>query len=226
MPIRINLLAEAQAAEDVRRRDPVKRAIWVAVLLVILALSWVGCLQFEILRDNSKLGSLQAKLSSGTNEYVQILTNQRNLDETNEKLAALDRLATNRFLNATVLDALMHSTLDGIQLTTVKTEHLFDVVPEIKPRMGDDKRMIPGKPGSATERIKLYLNAKDTSSNPGGDQVNKFKEILAQTPYFKSQHFSTNDLLLKNLSTPLFDNDSGKAYVQFTFECSYADRVR
>jgi len=27
MPIRINLLAEAQAAEDLRRRDPVKRSV-------------------------------------------------------------------------------------------------------------------------------------------------------------------------------------------------------
>ena len=33
MPIRLNLLAEAQAAEDLRRRDPVKRALWLARLM-------------------------------------------------------------------------------------------------------------------------------------------------------------------------------------------------
>ena len=36
MPIRLNLLAEAQAAEEARRRDPVKRAIWLAALIIAL----------------------------------------------------------------------------------------------------------------------------------------------------------------------------------------------
>ena len=39
MPIRLNLLAEAQALEESRRRDPVKRAVWAGVFLV-LALAW------------------------------------------------------------------------------------------------------------------------------------------------------------------------------------------
>jgi len=39
MPIRINLLAESQALEEMRRRDPVKRAIWVGVLVVSLLLA-------------------------------------------------------------------------------------------------------------------------------------------------------------------------------------------
>ena len=34
MPIRINLLAESLAEEDLRRRDPVKRAIIIGALLV------------------------------------------------------------------------------------------------------------------------------------------------------------------------------------------------
>ena len=35
MPIRLNLLAEAQAAEEARRRDPVKRAVWMAALIIV-----------------------------------------------------------------------------------------------------------------------------------------------------------------------------------------------
>ena len=41
MSIRINLLAEAQIAEDLRRRDPVKRAIFAGAFLVVLALVYV-----------------------------------------------------------------------------------------------------------------------------------------------------------------------------------------
>ena len=42
MPIHINLLAEAQAAEELRRHDPVKRAIFIGISLVVVALMWSG----------------------------------------------------------------------------------------------------------------------------------------------------------------------------------------
>ena len=38
MPIRINLLAEAQAAEEMRRKDPVKRAVWIGGFVIFLVL--------------------------------------------------------------------------------------------------------------------------------------------------------------------------------------------
>jgi len=47
MPIRLNLLAEAQAIEEMRRHNPVKRAIWVGALLVCLMLVWSSSLQLK-----------------------------------------------------------------------------------------------------------------------------------------------------------------------------------
>ena len=71
MPIRINLLAEAQAAEDLRRRDPVKRSIYVAVCFVVMVLVWISSLQVKIMADNSRLGKFleQSRLNGRTNEY-------------------------------------------------------------------------------------------------------------------------------------------------------------
>ena len=106
MPIRINLLAETQAAEDVRRRDPVKRVVWVAVFLVCLVLVWISSLQVKIMTTNSTLGSLEGRLNSRTNQYNQVLKNQKKLAEAKSSLAALASLVTNRFLQATALDAL------------------------------------------------------------------------------------------------------------------------
>ena len=48
MPIRINLLAEAQAAEEMRRKDPVKRGLWVAGFLVLVFALWIVKIQFDI----------------------------------------------------------------------------------------------------------------------------------------------------------------------------------
>ena len=47
MPIRINLLAEAQALEEMRRKDPVKRAALAAGALVCLALVYSSYLQLR-----------------------------------------------------------------------------------------------------------------------------------------------------------------------------------
>ena len=187
MPIRINLLAEAQAAEDVRRRDPVKRSIYVASVFIAMVLVWISSLQVKIMADNVRLGNLQGRLNSHTNDYNQIVKNQVVLADVNEKLAGLNRLAANRFLQAPMLDSLMHAPVDGIQITKMHTEQGYDVTAEVQPVKNEAGKVVAaGKPAASVERAKLILDAKDTSANPGSEQINKFKETLAHTPYFES----------------------------------------
>ncbi len=223
MPIRLNLLVEAQAAEELRRRDPVKRATWVAITLVSAVVVWMGSLQFKIIADKVNLSNLEARLSSRTNQFVTILNNKTNLDSINERLVSLNRLVTNRFLEASVLDALQHTTLSGIQLIRLRTEQTFEETPGIK-AIVEKGKTIPGRPACTTERIKLSLDAKDASENPGGDQINKLREMLACNSYFVTEKISTNNIRLKNFSPPQLDNESGKAYVLFSLECDYPER--
>jgi hypothetical protein len=93
MPIRINLLAEAQAVEDLRRRDPVKRFIYVAACFVVMVLVWISSLQVKIMADNMRLGNLQARLDTHTNAYYQILDNKAKFSGVNDKLLALNHLS-------------------------------------------------------------------------------------------------------------------------------------
>jgi hypothetical protein len=223
MPIRINLLAENQAAEDIRRRDPVKRAICAGICITVVVLVWSSSLQVKIMADKSRLNNLEASLGSRTNQYVQILDNQKKLVNVSAKLAALNRLAASRFLQATLLDALQHSTLEGIQINHFRTEQTLELVPEVK-AVTEEGRKIPGKPAMTTEKIRLILDARDTSPNPGSEQINKFKDVLAHTPYFETERISTNNILLKNLSQPQLDNESGRPYVLFSLECLYPER--
>jgi hypothetical protein len=225
MPIRINLLAEAQAIEELRRKDPVKRAMWGGFFVVALVLLWSSFLQARIITDNSKLGNLESKLSSQTNKYTEILLSRNKLNEVNIKLGALNTLATNRFLQANVLDTLQLATVDGIQIVRLRTEQAYEYVPETKP-VTVDEHTTPGKPARSTERIKLLIDAKDTSAVPGGDLIYKFKDVLAHTPYFQDERLSTNQIQLKTLAAPQLDNETGKPYVLFTLECLYPERVR
>lgn len=212
MPIRINLLAEAQAAEEIRRKDPAKRALWVAFILVACVAAWICVLQAQIMIVNSNLSTQLGKLNSMTNQYTTVVANENKLREVEGKLTALNRFAGARFLQATPLNALMHSTVDGIQLLRLQTDQSIEAIPDAKP--------------VSTERIKLVLDVKDSSANPGNEQINKYKQSLASTPYFKAEHISTNDIQLRNLGIAQIDTETGKPYVQFSLECVYPEKVR
>ena len=75
MPIRLNLLAEAQAVEEQRRKDPVKRAIWAAVLLIAAVLAWASSLQLKAIVSNSALSAIVADMNACTNEYKLVVIN-------------------------------------------------------------------------------------------------------------------------------------------------------
>ncbi len=225
MPIRINLLAEAQAAEEIRRRDPVKRAIVMASVLVGAVLVWSASLQVKLLSDSGESSRLQNSLGSKTNDYVKILGDERKLTETKNKLDSLRHLATDRFLQSELLNALQRTTLEGIQVTSIRIDQNFTTIPEVKPSMVDN-RHVPGKPASSIEKVTLAIDARDTSPNPGGEAMNHLKEVIAHHIYFQRMGVTTNSILLRDMSSPQVDPDTGASFVQFKFECRYPDLTR
>ena len=224
MPIRLNLLAEAQALEEMRQRDPVKRVSWVAGLLVVLMLVWASSLQLRAMIANKDLNRVQAIMNSKATAYKQVVENRQRIAETNAKLSALHALATNRFLNGTLLHALQQSTVDDAQLAHLKVEQTYVLAEEIKGRT-NGSTVLPGTPATVTEKITLALEGTDTSASPG-DQVTKYKDALAANAYFRGQLSAANRVNLKNLSAPQISPDSGRAMVLFTLEWRYPEKTR
>jgi hypothetical protein len=223
MLIRINLLAEAQALEELRRRDPVKRAVWVGGFLVSIMLVWSRSLQVKAFMAKGELNRIESALNSHTNEYQQVQESQQKLAQVNSKLTALHQLSTNRFLNGSMLDALQHATLEDIQLVHLKVEQAYLPTPEVKPRTNGD-RIIPGKPGTVAEKTVVVIEAKDLSSNPG-DLMDKYKQTIASSPYFGAILTKSNDVRLVNYGTREL-GDNGKPFLLFTLECRYPEKVR
>lgn len=222
MPIRLNLLAEAQAAEEQRRRDPVKRAIWVAALLISLMLVWSSSLQLKSMLAKKDLGRVQAQINSRTNEYQKVLNDEEAGRETKFKLASLDRLATNRFLNGTMLNTLQKTTVDDVRLIHVRAYETYEFVEATKPRTNNN-RVVPGKPAVSTERVLITLDGSDYSPNPG-DQVNKYQEALLASEFFRNAPNKTNTLTLKQFGTQVAP-ESGRSTVLFTLESRYSEKT-
>jgi len=224
MPIRLNLLAESQAAEDLRRRDPVKRASWIGGVLVSLMLIWSLSIQFKAILAKQQLSRVESGMALHKAEHQAVQEDLQKLSETTNKLGALRLLSASRLLHGTVLNAFQQAAVDDIQLTKLRIEQQYSLTEELKAKT-NGTLINRGKPATVTEKIVATLDARDFSNNPGDEQVNKYKEKLAAHPYFQSVLGKTNEVRLLNLSRPTSSPEGG-AYVDFSLEIRYPDITR
>ena len=209
--------------EDLRRRDPVKRAIFAGAFFVALALVWSSSLQLEAMIAKEDLSQVQAEIQARTSDWQNVLANQKKVSEAQAKLAALQQLSSARFLQGNFLNALQQLSLSGVQLTRVRLDQSYFVAAG-SPNQTENNHTTLGHPATATEKIVVSLDARDFSANPG-DQVDKFKVALASQAFFKAILSKTNGVQLTSLSPPQNGPD-GKPYVLFTLECDLPEQTR
>jgi hypothetical protein len=221
MPIRINLLAEALAEEDLRRRDPVKRSIYGGAFLVALSLVWFSSTWLEYMVDKQKLNQIDGEIETHTNDYAQVQANLRQIGNIQKRLDSLDQLTGARFLQGNLLNALQQTYVPNVQLNHLRVDQSYSTVAALPAKTNSFGVVLAGRPAAVTEHVNLTMDAKDFSPNPG-DQVQHFKDALFKQDYFKTC-LESNGIRLSALSalqTPL----DGKPYVLFSVECRFKDR--
>ncbi|MDB6027839.1 MAG: hypothetical protein JWM68_4062 [Verrucomicrobiales bacterium] len=227
MPIRINLLAEAQASEEARRRDPVKRAIWVCSFLIVAALAWSGYLFLKLQSAQRETLAQESRWKQNEGEFKVITESQKQMIEAERKLTALLRFSTNRFLWAPVLNGLQQAVVPvsgEIQLDQIKAVQTYEQLAAV-PASKDKKT--PAKPAASVEKISLILKSRDYG-NPTEANYNKFKTALNNQPYFKTLLQKNEGVrLASTLAGPTLDPfDPSRAYYQFSLECSFQEMKR
>ena len=224
MPIRLNLLAEAQAAEELRRRDPVKRALWAGAFLVAAMLAWAISLQIKAMSAQRELDALQNQIASQAKPYQAVVEKQKQLGQIQSRLDGLHDLAADRFLNGTILNALQKTTFDDVQLMRFKAEQTYFLNEEVKVHTNAADKIVPAKPAFVTARIVVTLDVKDHGT-PVGDMVNKYKDAIAGSEYFQKMLTGKSDVKLLTFS-PAQTGPDGKPFVLFTLECRFPEKTR
>ncbi|MBI3882275.1 MAG: hypothetical protein HY301_19735 [Verrucomicrobia bacterium] len=218
MPIHINLLAEQRALEEERRRDPVKRAIWIAGFLVAIMLGWVTILQLQIMNAGSTLvrtaGNLKVVEAKSRNATAAL----RKTADMEQKLIALRGLAANRFLWGSTLNSLQHTIAADIQMVRIKGEQSVSL-PAVTP--GAAKLARPTGP---VERLVLQIDAKDFA--PATElNHNKLISELVSTKAFAEQLRKKDPVTLKErLPSQPDPADPGRNYIPFTIECRFLEK--
>jgi hypothetical protein len=221
MAIRINLLAEQQLAEEMRRRDPVKRTLWLAGFAVAVVLIWSLGIWLKCWAAESEAATLDMRWHSLEATNGNVTTNLIRIRTITQKLDALDNLATNRMLWGSVLDALQFSTVDNIQLVGFRSKQTCVLTPAVKAREG-----VKGRPATTTERITLVIDARDYGPSTG-ETIDLFKKKMLENSCLKKYLTNENNLRLTARAQPQNDpGDSGRTFVLFTLEGTFPEVVR
>jgi len=221
MPIRINLLTEALAEDDLRRRDPVKRIAFAGAFLVALSLVWYSSEWLNYKMAQNSLSQIQDQIQTHTNEFSRVQSDMKKLTDSQRRLSALQQLSTNRFLQGNLLNSLQKIYVPNVQLIRIRLDQSYTVKAAAPAKTTGDE-VAKAVPSTSTEKITLFLDAKDSSSNPG-DQVNRYKNSLENFDYFKT-NLQTNGIRLSNLSPA--QSSATKPFVMFTLECRFTDKIR
>ena len=223
MPIRINLLAEALAEEDLRRRDPVKRAIFLGAFLVALSLVLFSSIWLTYVLAKQKLNTVEAEIQAHTNDYALVQTNLKKIADVKTRMDALDQLSAARFLQGNLMNALQLTYVPNVQLTRLRIDQSYTATPAI-PAKTTSFGVIPGRPPAITEHILMTLDARDFSPNPG-DQVNHFKDALLKQDFFKPNIDPISGIRLAGPPSTLQTPGDSKPFVLFTLECRFLDKT-
>ncbi len=237
MPIRINLLAEDLELEEMRRKDPVKRALWISGFVVFLVVLWGLTLFLKIVVAKAETASLESKWAGMESLARQVDENRRKTAEVERRLSALTQFATNRFLWGSALDALQRCGVDNTHLVRLKAEQAYStpepakaavLPPGVPPSAAPAPAATAGSPSKAPvarEKISVLLDGRDYSPRVG-EQVSKFKEALAASPFFQAHLDKTNSIQLTSLSAPQDDSSRKAAFVQFGLQLNLQEKER
>jgi type IV pilus assembly protein PilM len=215
--VHIDFLAEQHEAAELRRRDPVRRAVWAGAALVGAMLVWAGVLgyQWRLFHGEMRASErvLEGLRSENRDPWVAGEQSMRDRDI----ILSLQGHAAGRFLFAPVLDALQHVMVDGMQISRARLSRTV-VVTQPQPAPG-----VAGKPDEErVERVVLTLqlrNFGDTTT-----YSNLVGSITAH-PFFAAHLRTDNPVVTLGWGKPVTDPlDPDSDFNPIAVECHFRER--
>jgi hypothetical protein len=171
----------------------------------------------DIWREGMTRGRLEKDWANKEPKYKVLVQVQEKADRLNRFMSNLDRYSTNRFLWANALNAVQHSLVDDIQVTHIRGEQIYEITsPENLTNLTATGQTVTRKPGTATERIRFTVDARDYKNQD--QQWTKFKESLTGNDFFKRHLKKGESFVLEGTqSAPMRDpSDPIHEYVTFS----------
>lgn len=225
--VRINFLAEEQEQEELRRQDPVRRGYYVAGAAVLAMLLWAGWIGWENVKVKGATRKIDTQLQALEASSNQSLRDARRAAELQTVLDGLLRQGADRFLFAPLLDALQHTTVEGIQFQRVSVDRSILQEEPPKPPPGTPK---PKAGTKGAEKKQPIIKERVVVSIMGRNyldsrNINKLIDVMSQHAFFAGKLRAQQPILLKSLQSRQVDPlDANRTFEFFVIECYWADR--
>jgi len=216
-------MAESQAAEEARRRNPVKLGIWIAAFCVIVVGIWCLKMQMDIYIANLRLASLNGQWDGKEGikaQYDSVISNQLRMNQVKQRLDALDQLSTNRFLWGSVLNALQQTVVDHLVVTHIAGEQTYTLKEDSSLGSGATTTKTTIR-GGVIEKIKLTIDGRDY--DPANASYSKYKETLSSFDFFAKHLKDSEGFTLEGTLGPLSvdPQDATRQFRNFTLATKF-----
>lgn len=185
-------MAEQQAAEEERRRDPVKRAYWAGGALVALMVLWIVLLQIRLVSARSELSRVESQLQAVEENSKEARSNWSTAAQLENRLASLHRYSTNRFFCASVLNALQQVVLDDVRLVRLQSVHTYSTNSEATFRTNLVVPTASRKAWQFWKAAQPKLDILSLVSNEIAQITNSTEALKAPGPLLTKVEVSTN----------------------------------
>lgn len=216
MPIRINLLAESQHEAEVRRRDPVKRAMMAAGVIVVAVIAYYVSLVTKQAVKSAAVNSNKEKLAAIQAEATTAQEKLSGVTELEKRIHQLNNLATNRVLWGTFLNEMQTLVMEDVPVRQITVSQLYGV------NRPPPVRNIP-QPATAVQAIVIRIRLRDY----GSEDQQKYIELqtkLLSNEWLKERLREDTPIEIEQFGqrTTSFD-DPDRAFVEMVFKCSFEE---
>lgn len=216
MPIRINLLAEAQHEAELRRRDPVKRSMMVAGLIVVSVIAYYVSLVTKQAVMSATVNSNKAKLAAIQADATAAQEKLSGVNELEKRIHQLNNLATNRVLWGTFLNEMQTLVTDDVPVRQITISQGYGV------KRPPPVRNIP-QPATAVQGIILRLRLRDYGSEDEQKYI-AFQAKLLGNEWLKSRLRKEKPIEIEQFGkrSTSFD-DPDRSFVEMVFKCTFEE---
>lgn len=219
MPIRINLLAEELHAAEMRRRDPVKRAVFVAVVIVGSVIGWYVWLLAQKGLQSAAVSRNKAALAALEEEAAAAREKLSGVTELETRIKQLNNLATNRVLWGAFMNSMQQVVLPEVPVTQLRVSQGY--ILEAPPSTG----RVP-MPATSTEKISVAITARDYGK-PAEQLYDRFRQQVLADPWMMKHLDESKGITFDSFGGPTPDRkDYSKSYVPFTMRLNFKEIER
>jgi type IV pilus assembly protein PilM len=220
----LNLLAEQVEAAEWRRRDPVRRAIWLVGAAMLAMGLWAGWLMWQLQQTEESVRESNEQIRVLQESPGQPLLDMRMASDLEARIAALATHGIQRFLIGNVLNALQFMRVPQIQLYRLEIDRVTVRTEPTKRRARRGQEIEePVQKAKVTEHFVVRIHGKNYGDERQIEQL--FQQLRTNEQFRGWLDRNHPPVLTEMMERQVDPSNPRQGFARFGIECRFKERV-